>query len=789
MWLTALNRKLYREAWRLRGQIVTIAIVLASGIVCFISLRGTYSSLAASQLDYYDRFRFADVFARAERAPESVARQIEALPGVAIVETRVAEEVTLPIDGMPRPAYGRVLSLPAARPPATNALFLRRGRFPESGKNDEVVLLDSFAEAHGLEPGQRVPVVVNGKRRALRVVGIVLSPEFVYSIRPGALVDDPKRHAVLWMERSALAGAFQLDGAFNDVTLKLAPGASEQAVRVGLDRILARYGGTGSVGRKDQLSHRILSQELDQLGMLSEMVPAVFLGVTAFLVNLVLGRMIRLQRPEIATLKAVGYSNREVGLHYFGLVTLVLLPGCVVGLAGGYALGRVVLELYARSFRFPVLEFYMTPGLMVVAVVVSAAAALVGALGAVRSAVRLPPAEAMQPPAPPRYRRSLIERLGLHALFGASGMMIVREVTRRPLRTLFSSFGIAGAVSLLILSHFGLDSLLGYFEGTFRREQRQDLAVVFARPVAPEVVGQLGRLPGVLTAEGIRAVPVRIVHEHRARSSVIMGLPAENTLRRLVGRGGSEVTIPADGVVLTKTLGDVLGLRIGDRPELELREGDRRTVKPVVVGFVDESIGLSIYARAGVLAALEGDLGAVSSALLTVDPRELEGVEAALRRSPHVIDVSDAAGDMQRLLDMNTSIMNVWTMISIALSGGIVLGVVYNNARIGLAARARDLASLRVLGFNIREISGILLASQAIEVLLAVPTGLWLGRVWAEAFMRGVDQETFRWAVVIAPRTYLLSAAVTVLAALVSALWVRRSLDTLDLVGVLKARE
>jgi len=787
--ISALNRKLYREAFRLRGQIVTIAIVLASGMVCFISLRGTYGSLAVSQLDYYDRYRFADVFARAERVPEPVAQQLEALPGVAVVETRVAEEVTLPIDGMERPAYGRLLSLPATRPPATNALFLRRGRFPEAGKSDEIVLLDSFAEAHGLAPGSRVPVVVNGKRRSMRVVGVALSPEFVYAIRPGALVDDPKRHAVLWMERSALASAFQLDGAFNDLTLRLAPEASEQAVRVAVDRILARYGGTGSIGRKDQVSNRILAQELDQLGVLSTMVPAIFLGVTAFLVNLVLGRMIRLQRPEIATLKAVGYSNREVGWHYLGLVLLVLVPGSVVGLVGGFALGRVVLGLYGRSFRFPLLEFRMTPGLMFVAVAVSALAALAGALGAVRAAIRLPPAEAMQPPAPARYRRSLLERLGLDALFGPSGMMVVRELTRRPLRTLLSSLGIAGAVSLLILSHFGLDSLLGYFEGTFRREQRQDLAVVFARPVTPGVVGQLARLPGVITAEGIRAVPVRIVHEHRARASVIMGLPADGTLRRLIGRGGTEVTIPADGVVLTKTLGDVLGLRVGDRPEIELREGDRRTVRPVVVGFVDESIGLSIYARAGALAALEGDLGAVSSALLKVDDQAVEAVEAHLRRSPHVIDISDARGDMQRLLDMNTSIMNVWTLISIVLSGGIVFGVVYNNARIGLAARARDLASLRVLGFNIREISGILLASQAIEVVLAVPSGLWLGRAWAEQFMKSVDQETFRWAVVIAPRTYLLSAAVTVLAALVSALWVRRSLDTLDLVSVLKARE
>jgi len=284
-----------------------------------------------------------------------------------------------------------------------------------------------------------------------------------------------------------------------------------------------------------------------------------------------------------------------------------------------------------------------------------------------------------------------------------------------------------------------------------------------------------------------------LVDEHEVeplRDTVELGLP--DTFRGWPTRFGWDDVTPRHHVTITTLpawLGDVLGLRIGDRPEIEVREGDRRTVRPVVVGFVEDSIGLSIYARAGLLAELEGDLGATSSALLRVDAREVEQVEAALRRSPSIIDISDAAGDMQRLLDMNSSIMNVWTVISIALSGGIVFGVVYNNARIGLAAWARELASLRVLGFNIREISAILLASQAIEVALAVPAGLWLGRVWAEWFMSSMDPETFRWAVVVAPRTYLLSAVVTVLAAMVSALWVRRNLDTLDLVAVLKARE
>jgi putative ABC transport system permease protein len=396
----------------------------------------------------------------------------------------------------------------------------------------------------------------------------------------------------------------------------------------------------------------------------------------------------------------------------------------------------------------------------------------------------------MQPPAPARYRKSFIERLGLGALAGPGGMMVLRELVRRPFRTLLSSAGMAGAVALLILGRFGWDSITSYFESTFRREQRQDLTVAFARPMPPRVIAQLRRLPGVVTAEGLRAVPVRVRHAHRSRDSVAMGLPEEATLRRLVALGGGGVVeIPSDGVLMTKTLGELLELRIGDRAEIEVREGERPTVRPVVVGFIDESVGLQVYARADLLAELEGDLGAVSSVLLKVDPQKRDEVTRSLARSPHIIDVSDVTEDMRHLLDMNSSVMNVWTGVSVLLAASVVFGVVYNNARIALAARSRDLASLRVLGFTRREISSVLLTSLAIEVAIAVPIGLWAGSVWAQQFMRTVDQETFRWQVVIAPTTYLLAVAVVLLASAASALWVRRSLDTLDLVSVLKAKE
>ncbi|HSD22478.1 MAG TPA: FtsX-like permease family protein, partial [Anaeromyxobacter sp.] len=611
----------------------------------------------------------------------------------------------------------------------------------------------------------------------------------VYTLPPGAIADDPARYAILWMNRAPLASAFQLEGAFNDVSLLLQPGASEQTVRAAVDRLLRPYGCDGAVAREDQQSNKILTSELGLLESLAAMMPMMFLAVAAFLVNMVLGRLVTLQRPEIATLKAVGYGNDAVRAHYAGLVAVVLLPGSALGIAGGYWLGRQMVELYATVFRFPGVRFDPSVALIAAAILLSGGAALAGALLAVRAAVRLPPAEAMRPPAPAVYHRTLLERLRLSTVAGPNAMMVLRELERRPLRTLLSSLGIAGALALLVLGRFALDSVEAYLEGSLRREQRQDLAVSFDRPVSPRALRELAAMPGVRRVEGLRAVAARVRHEHRARDTVLVGLPPGATLRRLVERGGREVPVPPDGILVTKKLGEVLGLRLGDRPEVEIREGSRPVVRPAVAGFVDESIGLQLYAREDLVARLEGDLGAVGSAMLTIDPPQTAAVEERLRRLPRVVAVSDLDADVGRMRDMQAAVEDVRTIVCLVLAATVIFGVVYNNARIALATRARELGSLRVLGFSTREIAWILIGGMWVELAIATPIGLYLGHSWAQLVFRMMDQEQFRWQVYVAPSTYLLATLVGVLAVAASALWVRRNVDRLDLIGVLKTRE
>lgn len=785
----ALDRKLLRDLGRLKGQVITIALVVACGIASYVTMRSTWTSLTDSRDTYYERYRFGDVFASLERAPASLVARIEAIPGVARVYDRVVEHAMVPMPDMLEPAVGTLVSIPGSRPPPLNDLYLRAGRRPEPGRADEVLASESFAGAHGLEPGDHIPAVVSGKLRQLELVGVALSPEFVFAMSPGELTPDDRNVAILWMDRDVLAPAFQMESAFNDLVLDLQPGADEDEVLRQLDALLTPYGGLGAVPRARQMSNFMLEGELTQLEQFATMVPAIFLLVAAFLLYIVLSRLVYLQRPQIAALKALGYLDREIGLHYIKLVSVIVVLGAALGTLLGVWSGGGMIDLYAEFFRFPVLAYRLEASVVLTAVLISLVAALVGALAAVRRIARMPPAEAMRPPAPPLYRMGFLDRPWLGRVMGTSTMMVVRELRRHPVRTLLSSLGIAAAVGIMITGRFAYDSFDFMMRDVFHKENRGDLMVSFLEPVPAHDLRALGEIAGVIDVEGTRTVPVRFRVGPVWRDSALVGLADEPRLRRLVDRDAREVGLPAGGLAISRKLGEILGAGVGDAVDVEIREGERGWRRAVVTALVDDAFGLQGYMQQTALHRFLGEEVTVNAAQIRVDPGRDLVIRERLKEMPLVARVVRTQAMVERFYQQTGESMGLMTFILTAFAATIAIGVVYNNARVALSMRSRDLASLRVLGFNRGEISAVLLGELAVQVLLAIPIGLVLGKQWAVSVMSSVDPETFRLPVTITTQTYAFAVAVAVGAGVASALLVRRKLDHLDLIAVLKTRE
>jgi putative ABC transport system permease protein len=787
--VNALGAKSWRDLFHLKGQVLTIALVIAAGIASYTSLQSCYRSLLITKSDFYAQQRFADVFVNLERAPRSLVARLEALPGVLQVYDHIVDGVTVPVDTFPEPALGHVVSIPDHGAPLLNAVQLRRGRWPEPDRPREVVLLESFAKPNGIRIGMAVPVVLNQRLQRLQVVGLGVAPEYVFPVQGGPVTPDAQRFGVFWMRRQAAAAAFDLQGAFNAVAFSLQPEAATDAVIDAIDDLLEPYGGRGAYAVEDQPSNARLEGEFLQLRAFATVLPAMFLGVAALLLNIVLSRLVLLQRTQIATLKALGYDNRQVGLHYVLTFASTLALGSVLGTAGGAWLGRAMTDLYLQYFRLPSATFVLEPQVVLIAVVTSGGAGLLGAVMGMRSVVRLPPAEAMRPSAPARYRLSLIERLGLRRHLPPTAMMVVREIERRPLRTGLSSLAIAAAISILVAGRYSGDATDHILETTLQSAWREDLYVELERPVPVRDVGPVRHFPGVQEVETQRSVPVRFRAGHREKDGLLLAYEDDARLRRPMTTGGLARTLPAHGVLLTEHLAAVLGLAPGDWVHVKSYDETRPTFELQLMGVVDEPFGLVGHVRLDELAWRQLEEPRVNAILLNVDPDRETDIVMRLKDVPAVRSILRRKGLVNEFREQTAGMLRVTMIILSIFASCIVVGVVYNNARVSLSMRSRDLATMRVLGFHRSEISAILLGELAVQVALAIPVGLWLGIQMCNGISATVDPDEFRLPVILTSRTYGFSIAVTLAASAFAALLVRRRLDRLDLVQVLKSTE
>ncbi len=787
--MNALNKKLFRDFWHLRGQIIATALVVACGIASFVSMRSTYDSLLKTQQNYYSAYRFADVFAHLKRAPESLKPQIEKIPGVAAVNTRVVSEVTLNLPNMSEPAQGKIVSIPPVQAATLNDLHFLRGRYIRADRSEEVIISGAFAEANGFQPDDSLEAIINGRWRKLTIVGVALSPEYIYEIRAGDIFPDNRRFGILWMNRPSVAAAFQMEGAFNDVSLTLAPGASDSAVIENLDRLLENYGGTGSYGRADQQSHRFISNEFSQLEVQGTFLPAIFLGVTAFLLHLVLSRLVSTQREQIGLLKAFGYTNFDIGLHFLQLAFAAVSGGAVLGVLLGMYLGSAMTNLYGDYFHFPVLQYNAGWFVILISFVISFGAAALGAFSAVLKAVGLPPAEAMRPEPPARFTAGFLEKAGLQKYLSANHRIVLRNLSRQPIKAALSIIGISLAAALLFTGFYFFDAVNKIIEIQFEQVIRDDVNVVFYQPRPGRTRYDLANLPGVVKVEVFRSVPARLRFGHRSRRVGLIGAESQSDLRRIIDKNGKVFNLPPEGVVLSKSLADVLEIEKGDKLTVEVLEGSRPVREIEVTATIDELMGMNAYLDIHALNRLMNEDDVISGAYLSVDSLKRDKLYSRLKQMPSVAGVGLPAVTLEGFNKTFGQTIGTFTFILVSFASVIIFGVVYNGARISLSERGRELASLRVLGFTQREIAVILLGEQAVLTLLAIPFGYFFGFVICLLSNNLVDTEILRLPIVFTRRTFIITFIVTVLAAIVSGLMVVWRLRNLDLIEVLKTRE
>ncbi len=787
--LAPLDVKLLRDSSRMLGQIIAVSLVMACGLAMMIMTRSLILTLEGTRDAYYEKHRMADVFGSLKRAPLSVGERISSIPGVSAVELRVVVEATLDLPGVNEPATAHLISIPEDRPLTINQLFLRTGRLPSPTARNEAVVGEAFAMANKLVAGDRVVAIINGHRDSLVITGIALSPEFVFEARAGETLPDNKRFGVFWINYSAVATAYNMDGAFNDFCLDLSPAVEPGPVLTELDRLLADYGAAGAFTRRDQASATKLNDELRVLNALSVAYPVVFLGVAAFMVNSLLARLIRLQREQIAQLKALGYSSWDVGWHYMKFALVIVVIGTAIGSVAGLWMGRNLVSMYTRFFRFPSLVFQADYSAMGSALAVSVGACLVGVGSVVWQAVKLPPAEAMRPEPPVDFSPSLLERIGLSRWFSPAFRMALRNIERKPWQAVFTVTGLALATGLMVLPGSMADSIDYLLTYQWNDVQRQDAVVFLREPGAASALHDLEHLPGVSRAEPLRAAQARVRNGHFSRKIAITGMPKQADLNRLLDAQGRLISLPQEGIVMSEKLAEILGVRVGDLVAIEMVEGRRAKRDVPVAGLIEDFAGVAAYMDIDALRRLLQEGQTVSGAYLTVDAAQWPKFMREVKDTPQIAIALVKKDQLNAFRTTTGEHIGIVQKLYLTLAIIVAFGVVYNSARIALSERSRDLATLRVIGFSQGEVASVLLGELSLLVLSALPVGLLFGRGLATFIIGAVSTETIRLPLVISMRTQATALLVVMLAACASFLVVSRMLRKLDLVGVLKARD
>jgi len=784
-----LDKKLVRDLGSMKGQMIAVALVMACGLAVMIMARSLIHSLDSTREEYYAAHRFAEVFSDLKRAPNALRPRLAEISGVAAVETSVTGSAVLDIPGMKEPADGMIHSLPDDRPQTLNLLFIRSGRLPETGGKNEVAVGEAFAEAHGFAPGDYIDATIRGLRERLLITGIVLSPEYVFESRPGDTMPDNKRFGVFWMNERDLSIALDLDGAFNHVAIDLAPGADRRAVMADLDRLLKPYGGLIAYGRKDHASAIRLDDELRILRGFAVVFPAIFLGIAAFMTSAAISRLVKLQREQIAQLKAFGYSSASVGWHYMKFALVIVAVATVAGGTLGLILASSVVDLYHMFFRFPSLALLPDWGAIAIALLISTAAVALGVSGSVRMAVKLAPAEAMRPEPPAEFNPTIIERLGLAHLASPSFRMALRNIERKPFQSLFTALGLALATAIPIVPGAMRDGIAYLMDFQWSHVQRQTATLGLVEAGSAHAFNAMRHLPGVLDIEPFRSVPSRMVNGHLERRVVITGIPEDPRLNRQLDEKGNVVALPPGGLLVSSKLAEILDVVPGDIVRIEVQEGRRPVLEIPIGGTITDYAGVAAYMDIDALRRQMKEGGTVSGAHLTVDPLKWDLFLEKIRETPVIASLSITRTARESFRKSTGEMMDSIQLIYFGFSVIVSFGVVYNGARIALSERGRDLATLRVVGFTHREVAGVLIGELAMLTLLAIPAGLLVGSALANLLVLGVSTETVRMPLVLTSRTFTTAVIIVLISSTFSFAIVSRRIKNLDLIGVLKARD
>lgn len=787
-----LNRMLLREIKRSGGQFIAIIIVIAIGVMMYTGINSTFENLLKTRDNYYESYNFEHIEISGYGIPGTVEEELLNVPGVKMATARIILSARLQIDD-DNPEL-RVLSLPGSRDDIVNNISIIDGNPFEYGSLKECILEKTFADGNGFKVGDIISPNINGKKVDLKIAGICKSPEYVYVIKnPQNFMPDAKKFGVMYISRALSEDLLGTKGYYNDIAVLLKSGASTASVKPAIEKLFKQYEGIKFTERKDQLSNLMLQEEMNGLKSMGIAVPVVFFIVASVIIYIMMGRIIENKRVYIGILKSLGYKNKQVLSHYMAYPLITGTLGSILGIVLGYFLGMVFTGYENQYFGFPVLHYSFYLNLIIPAVVLTLLFCIFSAYTACKSIFKITPSESMKPPAPKKGKKVILEKVPfIWRRLKFSKKLKLRSISRNRKRNLLTSIGIILSTALLVIGFSIGDSLNHIVKQIYDVEQKYDIKVTFITPAGIDELDQIRSINSISYAEPVFEGAAEVKNGDKKKDILISASQDMSSLSRVLDNNGQPQRLPYEGILVPERLLKSLDVKIGDYIDIKPYFPGAKSSEIKILGISEQYLGLGTDFNIDNLASVIGRDKVYTGAVIKLDSlksSDIQAVKDTLKDLP-IVDSVEYRPDARKNMVKNLEPFTLFSVFTILLAAVMSIAVIYNITVINIFEKKRELSSLKVMGFTKKEIRSSVYYENLIVGLLSLIAGLPLGRLLVR-YILGYFYTTDAYAfpVVTYAQSYAYTIILVFIFILLAQVLLRRKIDRIDMVDVLKVRE
>lgn len=784
-----LNRKLIRDLWQIKGQFISVLVVVIIGVMFYTGINAGYRNLSGASEKYYSDYRFADLWATFYKAPESVEQKAQALPFVKMATGRVVQDVNIGISG--QNAVIRLITLPDVKKDIVNDIVIQSGKYFSDADSNQCLVEEGFFKAHGLKEGDYIYPVINGNEVKLKVIGSVISPEYVYALKDASeLVADYNKFGIVFVKKSFGQAVLGLDGMVNSLGMTVKEGTDIGKAKDDIEKLFREYGVTAVTDRDAQVSYKLVSEKMKGYQSLGTAFPVIFFIVAAVIIFITMGRMVENQRVQIGVLKAFGFSDLQVLVHYLSFSALIAILGSVIGSILGVFLGKGFTGLINQYFVFPNPQAKMYPDLVIPASLLTLFFCLLAGYNSCKRAFAIMPSEAMRPRSPMKGRKILIERIGiLWRNLEYTWKMILRNIFRYKRRALLTSIGVIFATAITVFALGEKNSMDHLVAQQYTNIQNYDIKVSFTRFMSKEELNTIRGISHVVKLEPVVETGVELSNGWRKKDTGFTALIDNPQMYRAADKEGNPVRLPHNGILIPDKLARALDVKPGDMVSIKSFLPGREKKEVPVKGIIAQYLGTSAYSSMDSVNLILGEGGIANSVVLKIDSASSEKqVIDALKKMPAVGSVQSKTEAMNNLVS-NLGAMTSAIGFMIFLASVLSVAVIYNIATISIFERQRELAMMKVLGFKDSEVRRLVFNENYLITLFGILIGLPLGSLLGGSMMASYESDAYTFPFLVGGRSYVLAAILIIGFTAIANFILMKKISRIGMVEVLKSIE